>query len=344
MVLVDPLAEVDLTSFWELVCDARVEKIVHAGQQDIEPVIRLLNKIPSNLFDTQIGAGFMGLSYPPALSKLARHMLGVHMGKGFTFTHWDQRPLTAVQLRYAADDVRFLPAIRDIMGKRLEELGHVRWASEESESLADRTRYEFDRDSDYLRLRGVGSMSPQSLAVIRELMHWRDEGARDADLPPRWFLRDEVLVELARRPIKDVGDLKRVRGLPKPVEDRHGPAILSATQKGLGLPQSQWPLVKSNEESPAEKFKVDSLWASAQAWCMGRSMDASLVSSRQEMSHFHRLLSGGEPIDEHRLMRGWRREAIGELLVSLVRGQTGICVQWDEGTMRSTAVQPSGTV
>ncbi len=339
--LVDPLADLDLTSFWELVCDPKVEKIVHAGQQDLEPVIRILGKSPTNLFDTQIAAGFMALSYPPALSKLARHLLGVHMGKGFTFTHWDQRPLTSVQLRYAADDVRFLPAIRDIMGKRLEELGHAAWVTEESESLADRTRYEFDRETDYLKLRGVGSMAPQSLAIVRELMHWRDEGSREADLPPRSFLRDEVLIELARRPVKEVTDLKRIKGLPKPVEDRHGQAIVDATKKAMTLPPNQWPAVKANDESPAEKFKIDALWASAQGWCMGRSIDPAIVVGRQDLSNFYRLLNSGQSLDEHRLMRGWRREAVGDLLVNLVRGKGAMHVQWEAGAMQSTPVQPA---
>src|ERR1700722_2283684 len=38
--LIDTLAGLDLQPFWDLICDAGVEKIVHAGQQDIEPVFR----------------------------------------------------------------------------------------------------------------------------------------------------------------------------------------------------------------------------------------------------------------------------------------------------------------
>src|SRR5437899_383229 len=81
----------------------------------------------ANVFDTQVAAGMIGLAYPSGLSKLVRELVGVRLGKGFTFTHWDQRPLTAVQIRYAADDVRYLPALRESIGQKLDVLGHMRW-------------------------------------------------------------------------------------------------------------------------------------------------------------------------------------------------------------------------
>ena len=123
--LIDPLADVDLTPFWELLCDPAVEKIVHAGDQDIEPVVRHLGRSPANFFDTQIAAGFCGLPYPVSLSKLVGELTGAKLGKGLTFTHWDQRPLSPMQLRYAADDVRYLPAVRAELGRRLDANGHA---------------------------------------------------------------------------------------------------------------------------------------------------------------------------------------------------------------------------
>jgi hypothetical protein len=68
--LIDPLAPLDLKPFWELIADPAIEKIVHAGQQDLEPVVREIGKAPANVFDTQIAAGFIGLPYPLSLSKL----------------------------------------------------------------------------------------------------------------------------------------------------------------------------------------------------------------------------------------------------------------------------------
>jgi hypothetical protein len=91
--LIDPLAPgIDITGFWELLCDPSVAKIVHAGQQDVEPTARLLNCPAANIFDTQIAAGLAGLPYPVSLSKLVGEITGVKLGKSLTVSHWDQRP------------------------------------------------------------------------------------------------------------------------------------------------------------------------------------------------------------------------------------------------------------
>ena len=129
MALIDPLAGIDLRPFWELLCDPSVEKIVHAGQQDIEPVVRHLGRAPANIFDTQIAAGLAGLPYPVSLSKLVNELAGAKLGKGLTFTHWDQRPLSAMQLRYAADDVRYLPRVHvRARPTSRKSSGHAEWA------------------------------------------------------------------------------------------------------------------------------------------------------------------------------------------------------------------------
>src|SRR5689334_9830120 len=207
--LIDPLAAVDLQPFWEIVADPSVEKIVHAGQQDVEPVIRHLGREAKNVFDTQIACGFIGMAYPVALAKLVAELVGAKLGKGLTFTHWDQRPLSASQLRYAADDVRYLPALRAEIGKRLNATGHVEWARQECDAMCDARLYQFDPETAYHRVRGATSLSPQGLAILRELVIWRDAVARAHDVPPRAFLKDEILIDLSRSPVKTLEKLDR---------------------------------------------------------------------------------------------------------------------------------------
>ena len=332
--LIDPLADIDLTPFWELLCDPAVEKIVHAGDQDIEPVVRHLNRSPANFFDTQIAAGFCGLPYPVSLSKLVGELIGARLGKGLTFTHWDQRPLSAMQLRYAADDVRYLPAVRAELGRRLDANGHASWAKEECEALCDASQYRFDPETQYLRVKGAGSLQPRNLAVLRELTAWRDASARKHDLPPRAFLKDEILIDLSRNPAKSADKLDRVRGLPRPVEHAHGAEIVEATQRGLSAPASSLPQQRNTELTPTERFRSDALWAAAQTICVGNAVDPAVVTSRQEMADFHLAIASGKDMSDLRLMTGWRREALGEPLVKLVGGSAQFGLTWSNGSLR----------
>jgi ribonuclease D len=332
--LIDPLDKMDLTPFWELICDPSVKKIVHAGEQDVEPVIRHLNRQPANLFDTQIAAGFARLAYPTSLSKLVGELTGARLGKGLTFTHWDQRPLSNQQLRYAADDVRYLPAVHAELSKRLVDAGHTQRAEEEFATLCDPARYLFDPETQYLRIRGATSLSPQGLAILRELNILRDAGAREHNIPARSFMRDEVLVDMARSPIKAVEKLAKVRGLPRPVEAEYGSRIVAATQKALSLPASELPPPRAPEPTPSERFAADALFAVIQTLCIGHGIDPGLVTSRQEVSDFHRhLTTGAEP--PKRLTTGWRKSLIADPVTSLFKGSGKIALDWQGDRLRA---------
>ncbi len=328
--LVDALAELDLTPFWDLLCDGAIEKVVHAGQQDIEPVFRNTGRPAANIFDTQICAGFVGLSYPVALARLVQEVVGARLGKGLTFTQWDQRPLSGQQLRYAADDVRYLLAVADEIGKQLQTLGHAQWAAQECEGLCDPTQYGFDPASHFLRIRGSNYLSPRSQSVLRELTIWRDRHARQQNVPARAWLKDEVLLELSREPMRDVEKLNRIRGLPRPVQADYGSEIIATIVHGMETSASS-AVVREAEPTPRQKFAADSLWAVLQCLCAGQSIDPNLVCSRQDLAEFHLAAESGKPVDPLRIMIGWRRAAIGQTLVDLLQGRLAADVRWASG-------------
>jgi ribonuclease D len=332
--LIDPLAEIDLKPFWQLIADASVEKITHAGDQDVEPVVRHLGTEAKNVFDTQIACGFIGMAYPVALAKLVNEMLGARLGKGFTFSHWDQRPLSASQLRYAADDVRYLPALRTMIGQRLDATGHAAWARAEFDAMCDAKLYQFNPDTAYLRVRGATSLSAQALSILRELVVWRDGVARAHDVPPRAFLKDEILIDLSRSPVKSLDRLDRVRGLPRPVEHAHGREIVEATQRGLSTPAGKLPFARPVEPTPTERFRADAVWAVAQCICIGKSLDPALVTSRQEIADFELRLTAGKNVDQSPIMSGWRHDALGEPLRNLLTRGGAISLDWKDDALR----------
>src|SRR5947209_5041777 len=106
--LIDPLSAGPLDAFWKLIVDPARLVIVHAGREEVRLCRLWAGQPPGNLFDLQIAAGLIGLSYPMGHGNLVSSVLRIHMAKGETLTEWRDRPLTKSQIRYAFDDVRHL--------------------------------------------------------------------------------------------------------------------------------------------------------------------------------------------------------------------------------------------
>jgi ribonuclease D len=123
-------------------------------------------------------------------------------------------------------------------------------------------------------------------------------------------------MELARRPIKELSDLARVRGLPRPIEKQFGQAILDTTNAGRSAPvddlkQGQW-----IEDTAEHRAAVDALWTLVQKTCGDRGIDPALVTSRREVGRCLRRIADTRSLQDETLMEGWRGELLGQLLQS----------------------------
>lgn len=328
LAIVDALADVDLTPLWKMLADASVRKFVHAGSQDLEPVVRHLGVPAANVWDTQIAAGFAGLPYPLSLSKLIHELIGLKLGKGLTFTSWDERPLSKAHQRYAADDVRYLLAATEGLEARLAETGHTEWAIQECAAACDAEQFGFKPLAAAQRMRGAKGLAPKQLAILCELAKMRDSGARERDLPPRSFMKDEVLVDLCRNPVKHPDKLANVRNLPRPVIENYGQHLIDAIAVGLAIPKEDRPRVdKPVEESPQDRLRNEAIWAVVQTWCFSHHIDPALLANRHQVALLLRSERNGTPTPS-RLASGWRRELLGDFFGAFVSGDREMTLGW----------------
>lgn len=314
--LLDPLAVTELSALWDLLADPSIEKIVHAGAQDLEPVVRHLGREPASVFDTQIVAGFLGMPYPLGLRALVEAFTGTRLGKALTFTRWDVRPLSAQHRRYAADDVRFLPSIAQRMREMLTERGVERWARAECDAVFSRENLSFHPESVLTRLIGNRTFRPREVGALRELVLFREQAAERHDLPPRTFLRDDVMLRLAQDHPKDADGLDRIKGLPRPVIAAHGAEILDAIARGHAEPGPK--VTQTPEETPGERFLIDGLWSLTCARCHAHGVDPALVGTRRRLAPIILAHLAGHEIPDSELLAGWRRELIGEWLLTFL--------------------------
>lgn len=317
--LIDPMSGLELQPFWLLLADASVEKIVHAGLQDLEPALRHTGQPPRNVFDAQIAAAFAGFHYPIGMGKLAQALIGADPHQGVKFSQWDRRPLSAMQLRYAADDVRYLPLLRHTLREKLIANGNEAWAMEECASLSDPSLYQFDAASQRVRIRGADALSRRKTALLRALVAWREELAIQHDVPPRAMIKDGVLYELARFPAQTLADLDRVKGLPRPIEDAYGEHILQMTKHALeGPPPPPDPAASRRKRKRidwnAVEMKVEELWALVEKKSAERAVHPTLAASKKELAKWVEARTLDEPTGTLRVARGWRWELLREAL------------------------------
>ena len=185
----------------------------------------------TNVFDTQVAAGFAGFSAQAGYNGLLHDVLRIRLPKTASFTRWDVRPLTDEQLRYARGDVEHLLALADEISERLETRGRLGWAREECRAIAEATD-ERDPDEVWRRLPRVSGLDPRERAVARELAAWRERTAEREDRPVGSVLRDPTVAELAKRQPAGRRDLSQIRGVNPDVVRRRGPDILSAIERG----------------------------------------------------------------------------------------------------------------
>jgi ribonuclease D len=210
--LVDAVRLRDLSPLGTLFADPGLRKILHSGSGDV-PILRRATGAPLRpLFDTQIAAAFAGLGTGLSYAALVKLLLGVELGKHETRTDWTRRPLSPEQLRYAAEDVEYLPAVAAELEIRLVALGRVSWALEDAATLAAVDGDTVLPGEAWRRVKGLDRQIPPVRAVARALAAWREREAEKADLARPFLLRDETLLALARRETLAPGDAAMLPG------------------------------------------------------------------------------------------------------------------------------------
>jgi ribonuclease D len=322
--LIDSLDDVDITPIAELLADPSIEVVLHAGRQDVAILRRAWNTEITNIFDTQLAAGFVGASAQTGYGNLLGAMLGRRVGKTASYTRWDARPLTAEQLSYAAEDVAHLLELADEVQRRLTDTGRLTWAQEECRRLESATD-ERDPYAAWERLPRIGQLDPKSRAVARELAAWRERTAADEDRPVGSVLADPALVEVAKRHPSNLGALEQIRGIHPSGIRRRGQAILDAITAGLQAP----PIPRDEPRGRSDPDDAP-LIVLAEALLRARALEAGLayelIASRGELELIVAAARRGEAEPEVRTLEGWRSELVGADLRDLLAGRKSVSV------------------
>lgn len=298
-------------------------KVFHAGNQDVEILLRATGVAPAPVFDTQIAATLAGFPTQVGYAQLVKEMTGVTIDKADTFTDWAARPLSAAQLAYAEEDVRHLPGIYGTLRDRLKRESRLEWLAEDFERLADPATYAVDPRVQYLRVKRASTLDRRSLAVLREVAAWRELEAQRSDIPKRWLISDESLVEIARRRPHSLDELRAIRGVNERVASRGGSGLLKVITAGEAVPEDELPRLPKRDRIPRDAQPIaDVLSGVLRVRAREHGVAPALFASRDELERFASGDRTGHP-----LTVGWRHSLVGAELEAILDGRVTVSVR-----------------
>lgn len=328
--IIDPLALEDISPLYAILRDQSTVKILHAGQQDLEILWLMMGDTAKPVFDTQIAATLAGFPQQAGYAALVKELLGIELDKSDTYTDWSRRPLSDRQIEYALNDVRHLPELYERLRERLEAGGRISWLDADFARLADPGNYHVDPDRMFLKVKRMSSLNRRQLGVLQKLAAWRELEARRRDVPRKWVMGDESLVEIARGAPKDKAGLRAVRGVADKLPKAAYEGALAAVREGLAVPDDQLPRIDKRRRRMTDVDGVIDLMAAlVRMRAKQHDVAVPLLASRDDIE----ALASGERAG-CALMEGWRRRLVGAELLELLEGRLALSVEDGSLTVR----------
>ena len=334
---IDPKAGLDLSPLLELLVEASVLKVFHAGSQDIEIVHNLTGRTPQPIFDTQVAAMALGMGEQVGYTQLVEKRLGCQIDKGARFTDWSRRPLDERQIRYAIGDVTHLAELFPGLLDELRRSGRGGWLDPEMERLCDPASYRNDPESMWRRIKPP-SRRPDALGRLKALAAWREREAMEKNVPRGRIAKDETLADLASHPPRVQADLARVRGLSATwATNEIGRRLMAALAAAQPLPEAEMPEREPRTRGLTQDgaLVADLLKLLLKVRAKESGVAPKLIARSEELE----ALAAGER-SGLALLEGWRLDAFGRDALALVEGRLGFVVE--KGRPRLRALRGTG--
>lgn len=318
---IDPLQIDNLQPLLDWLDEPKRLKVFHAAWQDLEIFHHLGGKVPTPVFDTQVAAAVLGMGDQLGYARLVEQLSGVTLDKSQSRTDWARRPLTNKQLEYAVDDVRYLRDAYLLLRQQLEQLGRLKWLEKPFQKLTDPASYEVNPRTIWQRVKGVQILKPRQLAILRELAAWREERALHKNIPRRWIVSDEILLDMAKMQPKNAAAFQQIRGLGGEQVERNADEWLACIERGQALPQEEWPQLPRRRKLDANMGVIaDLLTALLNQVANENGISAQMIATRSQLE---KMLEEGRTT----LADDWRGALVNDLFTEVLNGTASIRVR-----------------
>ncbi|MCU0636278.1 MAG: HRDC domain-containing protein [Gemmatimonadaceae bacterium] len=316
--VIDPLPIGTPAPLGRLLEDRGVEVVLHDADYDLRLLRQDYGWQVTNVFDTRVAAQLLGIrSF--GLAALLEQFFAIKLDKRHQRADWSMRPLTADMLDYAAQDTHHLLALRDRLHDLLAQKERLAWAREEFQRL-EGTRWDPEPETDgFLRIKGARDLTRRELALLRELVPWRDGIARTLDRATFRVASNDVLLELSRQAPRTREAAMRVKGMPRNLTEARTTELLDAIARGLAVPDAElprFPRAPRWDRDPDFDDRVGRLKGARDAVALGLDLDPGVLCSRDRLEAIARARPTSlEALIDLPGMRRWQAEVLGDPLL-----------------------------
>ena len=323
--VIDPLPIGTPSALGTLLESPDVEVVFHDADYDLRLLEQDYGWKIRRIFDTRIAAQLLGYQ-AFGLAALLDRFFGVKLDKKHQRADWSMRPLTADMLDYAAQDTRYLLELKDRMTEELVRLGRMGWAREEFAQLEGTRWADEDPSKAFLKLKGARDLTRRELAVLREMVPWRESVARQMDRATFRVLGNEQLFEVARKQPSTKEALGTIKGMPRGIIEQRGAEIIDAVQRALGVPDAElprFPRAARWDRDPEFDARVSALKTARDEAAKRLALDPGVLCARDRMEAVARR--NPATVDELREvpeLRRWQADELGEAFVKALMPHT----------------------
>lgn len=319
--LIDPLAITDFSPFVALLSNPKVLKILHSCSEDLLVFLQEFDQLPRPMIDTQIMARFIGLGTSAGLAKLAQQYLNVEIDKGATRTNWIKRPLSDIQLQYAAGDVWYLLPLYHILEKELAKTPWEQAVRDDCELALAKTHKLQERDSEkaYLDIPNAWKLNPFELSRLRILAQWRQNVAIERDLALSYIVKSDNLWKVAKNNPRNTSEMLEM-GLTENEVRVRGKKILQLLAQVRRVSPNDYPKpIERISEDPRYKKTIRLLQEKVNS-LTPKGLTPEIVASKRTLEELIKWVwkydCSQDKLPE--LLIGWRKP-IGEKLVDVLK-------------------------
>ena len=318
---IDPLAIKDISALKKVLYNPAITKVWHAAHQDQEIFYNIFGEPPAPIFDSQPAAAVLGIGDQIGYAKLIEEFMGVSLAKTQSRTDWSRRPLSQQQLEYAIDDVRYLREAYPKIINRLKEQNRLDWLQSDFDRYTSIDTFKPKIDEMWKKVKGHQRLKPLQLTIVQALAGWREALAEKKDLPRKWIMSDDLIIDLALQQPANTHEMSEMRTIKSKQHSRYFNEWLACINNAKQLDESEWiRLPRFKKPNHNQAVLVDLLMVAIREQANVHNISAGLITSRKKIE---KLVMAGDT----QLPNDWRGALVNPIIKNILSGSVNFSVE-----------------